>query len=92
MVKHVIYFGRKQFDKDIIIVLYVDGYAIDHGQIMLAHDVNMLPLSILYNFDGNEVWSAKEPHHREKAKEELEHIAALMRPKKEEIQIESKKK
>jgi predicted CopG family antitoxin len=62
--------------KESIYVEFVNGDAVEHRAIMLKHKVEMLPLSILYNFDGEEVWSVSGFHDSEIVEDELKKIAA----------------
>lgn len=58
-----------------IFVEIVDGDAIEFRDTMIAHDVQMLPLSILHDPEGKEVWSASGSHDINEVKKELELIA-----------------
>jgi thioredoxin-related protein len=66
--------------KESIYVEFVDGDAVEHRDIMLKHKVEMMPLSILYNVDGEEVWSVSGFHDSEIVEDELKKIAAQAPP------------
>lgn len=64
-----------------IVVEIVDADAIEFKDIIIAHNVQNKPLSILYDAEGRELWSTSGYHERDKVKEELERIAVQVQPK-----------
>lgn len=63
-----------------IFIEVVDGNAIEFRDIMIAHEVNMLPLSVLYDSEGNEVWSASGFHDINEVNKKLEQVAKYVQP------------
>lgn len=64
-----------------IVVEILDADAKEFRDIIIAHKAHMKPVSILYDAEGNEVWSESGYHDSDKVKEELERIATQVEPK-----------
>jgi hypothetical protein len=64
-----------------IVVELLYAEAREFRDIMIAHKAKMKPVSILFDADGNEVWSASGHHDSDEVKEELERIAVQAQPK-----------
>jgi len=64
-----------------IVVELHEADAAEFKDILIAHKAKMKPVSILFDADGNEVWSTSGHHDSDEVKEELERIAVQAQPK-----------